>query len=49
MTHIDPLNPTGLNEMFAVQTRVRPKNHVLVAGARCHLLANMIELLMQDG
>jgi len=34
VTQIDPLIPTGPNEiLFAGQTRLRPNNHVLVAGA----------------
>jgi len=29
--HIDPLNPSGPNDMlFAGHTRVHPKNHILV-------------------
>jgi len=35
--HIDPLNPTGLNEMSAGETREHPTNHALVAGAHCTL------------
>jgi len=34
VSHIEPINPTGLNEMlFAGPTRVYPKNHILVDGA----------------
>jgi len=42
--HIDPLNPSGPNDMlFAGHTRVHPKNHILVVGPHCCLLANTIE------
>jgi len=50
MVHIDPFNPTRSNEMlFAGQTRVRRKNHVLIAGAHWRLVANTIEPSMRGG
>ena len=47
---IDPLNVTGQNEMvFAGNTRVHAKNHVLVVGAHWRIPANTSELFMRVG